>query len=88
MSRKHEGTGLGLAISQRLAELMNATLTVTSELGKGTTFVLTIPLELGCPPEVSPIPDRPLHAELSKRHRRVLLAEDNVVNQKIGSASA
>lgn len=84
MSRKHEGTGLGLAISRRLAELMNAALTVTSELGKGTTFVLTIPLELGCPPEASPIPDQPLHAELSKRHRRVLLAEDNVVNQKIG----
>jgi PAS domain S-box-containing protein len=83
MSKKYEGTGLGLAISRRLAELMNATLTVTSELGKGATFLLTIPLQLGRPPEAPPQPDQSLHSEVSKRRRRILLAEDNVVNQKI-----
>jgi PAS domain S-box-containing protein len=84
MSKKHEGTGLGLAISRRLAELMNATLTVTSELGKGATFLLAIPLQLGRSPDAVPRPEQSLHAEVSKRHRRVLLAEDNAVNQKIG----
>ena len=84
MSRKHEGTGLGLAISRRLAELMNASLTVTSELGKGATFTLTIPLELGRQPEPAPAPGHAIHAEVLKKRRRVLLAEDNVVNQKIG----
>jgi PAS domain S-box-containing protein len=84
MSKKHAGAGLGLAISQRLADLMQATLTVTSELGKGSTFVLTVPLQLD---NVAPAPEKShesLHATVSNRRRRVLLAEDNVVNQKIG----
>lgn len=84
MSKRHEGTGLGLAISARLAELMNGTLTVSSELGKGATFVLTIPLEVSRQPEEAPKPALSLHNEVAKKRRRVLLAEDNVVNQKIG----
>jgi len=38
-----EGTGLGLPISRRLAEMLNADLEVYSELGKGSTFRLTLP---------------------------------------------
>lgn len=84
MGKKHEGTGLGLAISQRLAELMNASLTVSSELGKGSTFLLTIPLQLHQPTEPTPKPEPPLRDRVCRKRRRVLLAEDNVVNQKIG----
>jgi PAS domain S-box-containing protein len=84
MSKRHEGTGLGLAISHRLAELMNGSLTVTSELAKGTTFSLAIPLDLGQAPTEAPRSNQSLHNEVSKKRRRILLAEDNVVNQKIG----
>jgi CheY-like chemotaxis protein len=39
---KEEGSGLGLVISKNLTTLMGGDLTVTSELGKGTTFVFTL----------------------------------------------
>jgi signal transduction histidine kinase len=43
VSHDHGGTGLGLALSRALAELMQGTLTVSSELGQGSCFTLTVP---------------------------------------------
>ena len=43
-TRKFGGTGLGLAISRKFAQAMQGDITVTSELGKGTTFTVTVPL--------------------------------------------
>jgi len=43
--RKYGGTGLGLSISQALCELMGYTLSVTSELTKGSMFTISIPAE-------------------------------------------
>ncbi|MEO8489982.1 ATP-binding protein [Pseudomonas sp.] len=52
------GTGLGLPICQRLTELMNGTLRMVSELGLGSSFSLTLPLE-----EAPTAPLTPLLAE-------------------------
>jgi PAS domain S-box-containing protein len=46
LSRQHEGSGLGLAICRRLAGLMGGAIGVSSELGKGSTFTVTLPLPL------------------------------------------
>lgn len=47
---KQNGFGLGLTISKKLAELLGGTLTLESELGKGSTFTLRIPVTLSDTP--------------------------------------
>lgn len=43
LTRNHEGTGLGLAISQRFCQLLGGSISISSELGKGTTCIVKIP---------------------------------------------
>ena len=45
-SRKYGGTGLGTSICKQLVELMNGTITVESEVGKGTDFYFELPFGL------------------------------------------
>jgi signal transduction histidine kinase len=49
-SKKSEGTGLGLALSRRFVQLHGGTVSVTSEVGAGSTFTFTLPLlrDLAC----------------------------------------
>ena len=72
------GTGLGLTICSQLAHLMGGNLKVSSTLGKGSKFLLGIPLVLA--KEEPPVASKPLQQEAPK-DARILLAEDYEVNQ-------
>lgn len=47
LTRKYEGTGLGLSICKKLIELLHGTITVTSDIGKGSIFTISFPVENG-----------------------------------------
>jgi signal transduction histidine kinase/CheY-like chemotaxis protein len=42
-TRKYGGTGLGLAITKRFCQMLGGDVTVTSEVGKGSTFIMRLP---------------------------------------------
>ena len=81
-----QGTGLGMAITKSIVDMMGGTITVSSEVGRGTEFVVTIPCKLSRAtennaPEAAPAKERPDFAG-----RRILLAEDNEMNRMIAEA--
>lgn len=76
LARNYPGLGLGLAIAQKLAALLHSELTVTSELGHGSTFAVELPLRLS--PDSSWAP-----ANLKQVRGRVLVVDDNTMAQTI-----
>jgi len=85
-ARRYGGTGLGLAICKRLAELMHGQISVTSELGKGSAFTLTLPLQ----PVRAPLPSAAAASTAAAAPGglcgSVLLVEDNAVNRTVAHA--
>jgi signal transduction histidine kinase/ActR/RegA family two-component response regulator len=82
-TRHFGGTGLGLVISHRLCQLMQGRLRVESQLGEGSTFWIEMPVQPIHPPVSTLEVDITLPHSATSQPLRILLAEDNVVNQKV-----
>jgi signal transduction histidine kinase/CheY-like chemotaxis protein len=84
-TRKYGGTGLGLTIVRQLVELQNGNIQINSVLNKGTEFVFFIPYAI--PNELTTRDDPNAFSAgeiiLSDAHLKILVAEDNVMNQNL-----
>ncbi|HYE10610.1 MAG TPA: ATP-binding protein, partial [Patescibacteria group bacterium] len=82
ITKKHGGTGLGLVISKQLVEIMGGKIWIEGEKGKGSKFHFTVKFEVGQD-------NRQVKKDIYKPFRkqitslRILLAEDDIVNQKV-----
>jgi len=76
--RRHDGAGLGLAISKRMVEAMGGEITLTSTLGAGSTFTITIPLAI----DEEALERSDIPSDLFAG-RKAIIVDDNNVNRII-----
>ncbi len=86
-TRKYGGTGLGLSISQKLAELLNSHIEVSSQVGKGTRFSFRLRMNKIKTTGSGYKKDDMQEIILSLRGKKVLIAEDNALNRIVAIKS-
>ena len=99
ITRTYGGTGLGLTITRNLLDLLGGSLEITSQIGEGSTFTITLPITFPNPPVFRPAlfgrreiheakqritPQNIVPAE-GKTVGSILLVEDNEINQRLVS---
>lgn len=82
---RYGGSGLGLAITKSFIDLMDGTITVSSEPNKGSEFVVSIPLKRTNKARKTEIQSQSLEFSKSDFKRCVLLCEDNELNAEIAT---
>ncbi|PIK13556.1 CHASE domain-containing protein [Halobacteriovorax sp. JY17] len=86
ITRKYGGTGLGLSISSKLANIMGASLSFSSNEDVGSTFTFKIKLEIGESEETLKASTVKSHQDgkLSESYpHNILVVEDNIINQRL-----
>ncbi len=90
ISARFGGTGLGMNIAKSIIEMMGGAITVKSELGKGTVFALSLPIELEktqAPEATETFMDQLFEKETPKEtpysRLKILVADDNPTNHLV-----
>lgn len=80
------GTGLGLTISRKFVDLLGGTISLKSQIGQGSTFKVTIPVEVAtseAPPVTVELDRTVIGLALDQPSYRILIVDDSALNRRI-----